>query len=130
MSLNLQPATATGVPCAKLNDLCRKGCLPSGQMIFTPNALIACISASDSEGRAPLALIVAQTSLARIVSEFCFDRRDDPYGERDFGAFEHSGQRFFFKIDYYDPDLLCGSDDPTNPELTQRVCTVMLASDY
>ena len=130
MSLNLQPATARGVPCAKLNDLCRKGRLPSGRMIFTPNALNTCISANEGDGQGPLALILAQACLARIVSEYSFDGRDDPYGERDFGAFEHCGQRFFFKIDYYAPDLLHGSEDPSNTELTQRVCTVMLASDY
>lgn len=99
-------------------------------MVFTRNALMACGPPSDGDGQGPLAPIVAQACLARIVSEFSFDGRDDPYGEREFGAFEHSGQRFFFKIDYYDPDLLHGSEDPSNPHLTQRVCTVMLASDY
>jgi hypothetical protein len=113
-----------------LNDLCRKGRLPSGRILFTRNAVMACLPPSDGDGQAPLAFQFAQACLARIISEFSFNGRDDPYGERDFGAFEHSGQRFFFKIDYFDPDLLHGSEDPSNPQLTQRVCTVMLASDY
>jgi Protein of unknown function (DUF3768) len=129
LSIDPQPATATA-RCAKLNDLCRKGRLPSGRMLFTRNAVMACVPPSDGDGKAPLAFQRAQACLARIVSEFCFDGRDDPYDERDFGAFDNCGSRFFFKIDYYDPDLLHGSDDPSNPQLTQRVCTVMLASDY
>jgi hypothetical protein len=30
---------------------------------------------------------------------------NDPYGEHDFGSFKLKGQRYFFKIDYYDPAL-------------------------
>jgi hypothetical protein len=30
---------------------------------------------------------------------------NDPHGEHDFGAFEHEGQRIFWKIDYYAPDM-------------------------
>ena len=35
-----------------------------------------------------------------------------------------------FKIDYYDRDLLGGSEDPGNPHATCRVMTVMLAEEY
>jgi hypothetical protein len=27
---------------------------------------------------------------------------NDPYGEHDFGSFELAGEKFFWKIDYYD----------------------------
>ena len=37
---------------------------------------------------------------------------NDPYGERDFGAFDLAGQRLFWKIDYYDRDLRAGSENP------------------
>jgi hypothetical protein len=64
-----------------------------------------------------------------------FTNDNDPYGERDFGAFEHEGQKVFWKIDYYDrQDWLrgreWGSSDPADPKATFRVLTIMLASEY
>ena len=55
---------------------------------------------------------------------------NDPYSEHDFGAFEHAGERFFFKIDTYaDASLTYGAEDPLGPGAV-RVLTLMLASDY
>lgn len=59
-----------------------------------------------------------------------FDDSNDPYGEHDFGSIEFDGQHFFWKIDYYDLSLEYGSTDPANPDLTTRVLTLMLASEY
>lgn len=59
-----------------------------------------------------------------------FDSANDPHGEHDFGAFEQDGDRLFFKIDYYDLSLTCGSEDPSDPRETTRVLTIMLASEY
>jgi hypothetical protein len=59
-----------------------------------------------------------------------FTADNDPYGEHDFGAFEHGGERFFWKIDYFDKSLTIGSPDPTDPDITCRVLTLMLASEY
>ena len=65
------------------------------------------------------------------VRDFCdFDADNDPHGEHDFGAFELSNQRFFFKIDYYDRSMDMGSPDPTDPGQTTRVLTIMLAQEY
>ena len=55
---------------------------------------------------------------------------NDPHNEHDFGAFEIGGNSFFFKIDYYDPTMDAGSEDPSDPKKTTRVLTVMLASEY
>jgi hypothetical protein len=55
---------------------------------------------------------------------------NDPHGERDLGAFEHNGQRIFWKIDYYDRTLTKGSEDASDPTQTVRVITIMLASEY
>jgi len=60
--------------------------------------------------------------------DFCQD--NDPWQEHDFGSFEIDGTTFFFKIDYYDERLEQGSGDPSDPEKTTRVLTVMLASEY
>lgn len=59
-----------------------------------------------------------------------FEEANDPHGEHDFGAIEHNGEKFFWKIDYYDRNLEQGSEDPSNPEETTRVMTVMLAHEY
>jgi hypothetical protein len=37
---------------------------------------------------------------------------------------------YFFKIDYYAPDMQSGSEDPTNAEKTLRVLTIMRADEY
>ena len=60
-------------------------------------------------------------------SEFTPD--NDPHGEHDFGSFEFAGRKFFWKIDYYDPTLQLGSEDPADGSKTARVLTVMFAED-
>ena len=59
-----------------------------------------------------------------------FDENNDPYGERDFGAFDYKGKRIFWKIDYYDREFLYLSPDVSNPRLTNKVLTVMYAEEY
>ncbi len=70
-------------------------------------------------------------SMFEVVRTFeAFDETNDPYGEHDFGAFDFLGQRVFWKIDYYAPDMLHGSEDPSDLENTIRVLTMMLAHEY
>lgn len=59
-----------------------------------------------------------------------FDQGNDPYHEHDFGSFEIVGQTFFWKIAYYDRACHAGSEDPSDPERTTRVLTIMLAEEY
>lgn len=59
-----------------------------------------------------------------------FSEDNDPYGEHDFGAFDFKGDRVFWKIDYFDKSLAYGSENPADPEVTERVMTVMLAREY
>lgn len=59
-----------------------------------------------------------------------FNTDIDPYGEHDFAVVEHGGEKYFAKTDYYAPDLLHGSDDPTDPAMTVRVLTIMRADEY
>jgi Protein of unknown function (DUF3768) len=59
-----------------------------------------------------------------------FTEDNDPHGEHDFGSFELCGRKFFWKIDYYDRAMEHGSENPSDPEQTTRVMTVMLASEY
>ena len=66
----------------------------------------------------------------RVASYADFNSRNDPHGEHDFGSFEFAGQLVFWKFDYFDVDLLMRSPDPTDPTVTCRVLTVMLAEEY
>jgi Protein of unknown function (DUF3768) len=73
-------------------------------------------------------------AIARIVKtiavydDFC--DANDPYEEHDFGALEVDGQVIFFRIDYFDKALTYHSPDPSDPSVTERVITIMLAEEY
>jgi len=73
-------------------------------------------------------------AVARIVKtiavydDFC--HANDPYGEHDFGSFEADGRTVFFKIEYYDKALTYHSPDPSDPAVTERIITIMLAEEY
>ncbi len=61
-----------------------------------------------------------------------FNERNDPYGEHDFGSFQHGkeGQLVFWKFDYHGAEFIGQSPDPTDPSVTCRVLTIMLAEEY
>jgi uncharacterized protein DUF3768 len=59
-----------------------------------------------------------------------FTKDNDPHGEHDFGSFELEGVTYFFKLDYYAPDMEGGSEDPADPAKTTRVLTIMRADEY
>lgn len=59
-----------------------------------------------------------------------FNENNDLYDEHDFAIIESKGERYFFKIDYYDKDYRYGSPDPSDATLTRRVLTIGHMSDY
>ena len=70
-------------------------------------------------------------TILKQLQEFAeFEPGNDPHHEHDFGTFWHEGQLLYWKIDYYDPDLMMGSSDPAEPALTTRILTIMLAAEY
>jgi hypothetical protein len=77
---------------------------------------------------------LGQQAVERIVKtiavydDFC--HANDPHEEHDFGSFQADGQTIFFKIDYYDKSLTYHSPDPSDPSVTERVITIMLADEY
>jgi Protein of unknown function (DUF3768) len=58
-----------------------------------------------------------------------FTPENDPHREHDFGIIEIDGETYFWKIDYYAPDLRSGVENPALPETT-RVLTIMRADEY
>jgi len=73
---------------------------------------------------------VKAMAIRRVATFTEFIPDNDPHREHDFGSFEVAGQKFFWKIDYYDPAMEFGSEDPADPAKTTRVLTIMLASEY
>jgi hypothetical protein len=59
-----------------------------------------------------------------------FTKDNDPHGEHDFGQVEVGGSSYFWKIDYFAPDMENGSENPADPKQTVRVLTIMLAEEY
>lgn len=100
-----------------LNDLLRTTFL-TGRVVMT-------------EGVRALPTTHREEVLAAVRAFDSFTPDNDPYGEHDFGGITHpEAGRIFWKIDYYDPTLTCGSEDPADPKRTCRVLTVMLAEEY
>ena len=101
-----------------LNDAFRKTLDPAlGSMMLT-----AGVNALPSDVRA--------MAIREVETFDAFTADNDPHGEHDFGSFDLAGHKFFFKLDYYDPRLEFGSDDPADPAKTTRVLTLMLAEEY
>ena len=77
---------------------------------------------------------LGQEAVERIVKTIAvfddFYHANDPHQEHDFGSFEVDGNTIFFKIDYFDRTLRCHSPDPSDPTVTERVITIMLAEEY
>ena len=100
----------------ELNDAFRST-MTGGRVLMT-----AGVDALPSDVKAMVIRTVAT------FSEFTED--NDPHNEHDFGSFELAGRKFFWKIDYYDPTMTFGSEDPADPSKTTRVLTIMLAEEY
>jgi Protein of unknown function (DUF3768) len=110
--------TATIAPMiAELNDRFRKGDRSLGKHMASE--LVSNLSPDQ------------QLSLTRLVRAFDgFNPENDPYNEHDFGSVEFEGDKYFFKIDYYDLSYEYGSEDPSDPAITRRVMTIMHSSEY
>ena len=99
-----------------LNDELRQN-FAEGIAVMTPG-----IAALGAEAVARIVKTIG------VFDDFC--HANDPHEEHDFGAFDADGHRVFFKIGYLDKSLTYHSPDPTDPSVTKRVITIMLAEEY
>jgi hypothetical protein len=83
-----------------------------------------------TQGVASLPEATLTTVLERVRHFDEFTLENDPRGEHDFGNFDVAGVTYFFKVDYYAPDMDGGSEDPADPTKTTRVLTIMRADEY
>lgn len=101
----------------RLNDNFRRSLVFGGQVLLTQG--VAALADQD------------KNALLRKVQTFdSFTTGNDPHREHDFGAIEHLGTRYFWKIDYYDLANKFASADAANPAITSRVLTLMRTDEY
>ena len=101
---------------AKLNDDFRKSFI-GGEVLLS-----AGIAAMSSEDKA---------NIISMVQNFNdFTPSNDVYGEHDFLSIDYKGNKIFAKIDYYDLNYEFMSENPANPDITNRVLTILLSCEY
>ena len=103
---------------AQLNDLLRRHHI-GGRVMIT-------------QGIQALAPDTITEIVAAVAAFSDFTPDNDPHHEHDcavmaVGEREH---RIIFKIDAYDREMTFASPDPTDPAVTVRVLTIMLADEY
>ena len=101
----------------RLNDALRRGHCENGSIVITQGV--------QAMGDDNLAIVATKVSA---FGEFSED--NDPHQEHDFGSITLEDTKLFWKIDYFDLDLKCLSPDPASSAHTNRVLTIMLASEY
>jgi Protein of unknown function (DUF3768) len=99
-----------------LNDQLRQN-LPTGTAVMT-----AGVAALGAETVSRIVKTIG------VYDDFC--HANDPHEEHDFGSFKVDGHTIFFKIDYYDKSRTYHSPDPSDPSVTERMITIMLAEEY
>ena len=101
---------------ATLNDKFRRSFI-NGEVLLS-----AGIAAMSSEDKA---------NIISMVQNFNdFTHSNDVYGEHDFLSIDYKGNKIFAKIDYYDLNYEFMSENPANPDITNRVLTILLSCEY
>lgn len=101
---------------ATLNDNFRKSFI-GGEVLLS-----AGIAAMSSEDKANI------VSMVQNFNDFTED--NDPYKEHDFGSFDYKCEKILWKIDYYDLNNQYHSENPANPDITNRILTIMTVFEW
>lgn len=122
-----EPTEEQTAQIAKLNDDTRAGLHRCSQTLFTAgmSAIIQSYAPELDQQ------FMEQAKVLKMVRDRVIDEGNNPHGERDFGVFEYSDRKCFWKIDYYNiDDQNYGSEAPWDASKTLRILTIMLASEY
>ena len=101
---------------ATLNDKFRRSFI-NGEVLLS-----AGIAAMSSEDKANIVALVQN------FNDFTPD--NNPYSENDFGSFDYKGEKILWKIDYYDLNNQYHSENPANPDITNRILTIMTVFEW
>lgn len=101
---------------AILNDKFRKSFI-GGEVLLS-----AGIAAMSSEDKANIVALVQNFDN--------FTPDNNPYSENDFGSFDYKGEKILWKIDYYDLNNQYHSENPANPDITNRILTIMTVFEW
>jgi len=107
---------------AELNDRVRLGLDRNARIVITR----ACLAALADDDQ-PASEAIAQAAVLAAIRGYVF-RPTDAH-ERSRGELVVQDTTIRFAIDYYDPSLEWGSEDPADPNVTTRVMTIMLPQD-
>jgi hypothetical protein len=113
----MMTTTVEALKIAALNDRFRKGDRKLG--IYHKSQLVANLS---FEGQRELVL--------RIRAFDDFNENNDPHQEHDFGSIEFDGEKYFWKIDYYDTEFEYRAEDPSDERNSRRLLTIMHSLEY
>jgi len=107
---------------AMLNDRVRLGLDRNARIVITAT----CLATLAGDGGI-VSEALAQAEILGAIRRYVFTAQDGP--ERARGEFAVGTTTVRFKIDYYDPSLEWGSEDPADAAVTTRVLTIMLPGD-
>jgi hypothetical protein len=109
---------------AMQNDQFRKA-MVEGATLLTPRGRYLLTRAVADRGAE-----FERAAIRAVAEDTAFTEDNDPHGERSFGTVEVQGVKLLWKIDLYDTAYEWASPDPAAKNLTRRVLTIMLPSDY
>lgn len=117
-------ASMTTMAIAQQNDQFRKAMVEGTDLLTPKGRYMLTRSVADQGPDFELAAIRA------VAEDTTFTEDNDPHGDRTFGTVEVMGTKLFWKIDLYDTSYEWASPEPAAKDLTRRVLTIMLPSDY
>ncbi|MEQ8903618.1 MAG: DUF3768 domain-containing protein [Roseovarius sp.] len=123
-TLDLDPVREAALIAAQ-NDAFRHSILDNNPVAQAPQGQFVMTCGVAALG------IDAQLELTRRVAAFDeFNTDSDPQGWHEMGVIDLDGTTVWFKVDLYDVDYTYGSPEPSDPEQTRRVLTLLLPSEY